>query len=500
MNKILYTSEQVREFDRIAIEDQGVPGITLMRRAADACVSALKDHWPDSKQVTVYCGSGNNAGDGYIVAGILAEQGYKVLVKVVGKIEGLSPDAKKAREYCLGTDARVVVFNTEAFNTKDSNQSKGGDADVIVDALLGIGAIGDVSPHFTAAIEEINGSKKAVLSVDIPSGLNANTGEALGSVVLADITMTFIGLKRGMFTSDGVHFSGDILFDDLGVEIAPEKGATLLRYENLIDQFPPRSRQSHKNDFGHVLVIGGDSGMGGAVLMTAEAALRAGAGLVSVATHRDHSSTILARCPALMVTGLSNADQLDAMLKQADVIILGTGLGQSAWSKEIFSKALIHIQDERLSAEKRFVIDADGLNLLAETEIKNSRWVLTPHPGEARRLLRKKVEDRFASIKTLQEEYGGVVLLKGAGTIIQSQIAQSVCPYGNPGMSTAGMGDVLSGVIGGLLAQSCPLYFATQLAVVVHSMAADQCVAENGERGLLATDLFLEIRRLLNAC
>jgi hydroxyethylthiazole kinase-like uncharacterized protein yjeF len=236
--------------------------------------------------------------------------------------------------------------------------------------------------------------------------------------------------------------------------------------------------------------------------------LRSGAGLVSVFTHKDHASAMLARCPELMVRGVDELDQIEVVLEpllaRAKVIVLGPGLGQGQWSEKVFQLTLGHIQRN----EKPAVLDADALTMLAIIDFNNSdknkykseHWVLTPHPGEAARLLGEKIEDRFAAVSAIQARFGGVALLKGAGTLIRDEHEMSLCPYGNPGMSTAGMGDVLSGVIGALLAQSLSPYFATQLAVVVHALAADRCVKENGERGLLATDLMGNIRRLINDC
>ena len=489
----LYTVEQVRGFDRFAIEETGIPGITLMRRAASACLESLLAAWPQVQSVVVYCGGGNNAGDGYIVAGMLADRGLEVQVQVVGKIESLSADAQMAKAYCEASSASIISFDEEI--NEGANTS--GKADVIVDALLGIGVVGELRPRFATAIKQINSSPAKVLAVDIPSGINADTGNKMGIAVEADITVTFIGLKRGLFTSEGPEHTGKLVFsslgDDLGVDFESVPAIECLSYEQLIKNLKPRFKHAHKNHFGHVLVVGGDSGMGGAVAMSAEAALRSGAGLVSVATHQSHASAILSRCPELMVKGIESEETLEEMLDKASVIVLGPGLGQSAWSKMIFEVCLKHIQAN--AVDKRFVIDADGLNLLAGRKVKNANWVLTPHPGEASRLCNHLSEDRFSNISELQSLYGGTVLLKGPGTLIQDENVMSLVPYGNPGMSTAGMGDVLSGVIAALLAQSLETKVAVNLATVVHSFAADKCALEDGERGLLATDLIKQIRR-----
>lgn len=259
---------------------------------------------------------------------------------------------------------------------------------------------------------------------------------------------------------------------------------------------PKRKRDATKWDFGHVLIIGGNFGMAGAVKMAGEAALRTGAGLVSIATRPKNTSVITKNRPELMCHGITNANQLQKLLTHATVIVIGPGLGQSAWSKK-----LLHAT---LKANKSLVIDADGLNLLAKYKpykkfIPNNNWILTPHIKEAERLLAiNKITDRIAAIKNLQKKYGGVVILKGAGTLIFDGKELNICKKGNPGMATAGMGDILSGVIGGLLAQQIPLNIAAKLGVLLHATAGDMAAKKLGERGLIATDLLLYLQELVN--
>jgi hydroxyethylthiazole kinase-like uncharacterized protein yjeF len=490
----LYTAASVREIDRRAIEEAGIPAITLMRRAAAACVEVLMARWPDATDILVVCGSGNNAGDGYIIAGMLAERHYQVSVRTLGDPAKASPAARTAFEYCLqaGVTPQPV----------DSGQAM--TADVTVDALLGIGVLGEVRPAYRQLIQRVNQSARPVLAVDIPSGLCADTGMKLGDAIRADVTVTFLGLKRGLFTEDGPDCAGDIVFDALGCRddiLRPVTGDTQggntekLRFSSLLKTLPRRPRNAHKNHFGHVLVIGGDQGMGGAVAMTAEAALRAGAGLVSVATHPAHAAALLGRCPELMVRGIQAGSELTDLVARASVIVLGPGLGQSDWSSQLFN----HVIETSLP----MVVDADGLNLLARRAERRDNWVLTPHPGEASRLLGPSTPgvDRFTDIARLQADYGGVVVLKGVGSLVNDSERSSLCPYGNPGMATAGMGDILSGVIGALLSQAKSLGLtnmqATQLAVAVHALAGD-AAALDGQRGMMATDTLPHIRRLLN--
>ena len=493
----LFSAAQVRELDRIAIEELGITGLALMRRAAAACVRQIRTRYAEINNVTVFCGSGNNAGDGYIIAGMLADRGCKVQVIVVGDISKLGPDAGVAQQYCAASSAEVDSTSDEI------------SGDLIVDALLGTGLIGTVRDNYAQVIQSINNSRKPVLAVDIPSGLCADTGSILGCTVEADLTVTFIGKKRGLYTNEGPDYTGEIVFDSLGLpetlyETQVNNAVTILRAPRL----PRRRRNSHKTSHGHLLVIGGDYGMGGAVMMSAEAALRTGAGLVSVATRSENTGPLRARCPEIMATGVDNKNQLKPMLDRATSVVLGPGLGQSKWSRELFETAL--------EVALPMVVDADGLSLLAKVGLSRDQWVLTPHPGEAARLLNGEIgegddnqgvrvqssriqDDRFAVLQSLQQDYGGVVLLKGVGTLVTDGEQVSLCPFGNPGMATAGMGDVLSGIVGALLAQGQGLYDAATMGAVLHAMAGDIAAEKEGERGLIATDLIPIVRRLANS-
>ena len=509
----IYLAQQVRELDRITIEQEGISGIKLMRSAAQACVDVLLEQSPSPGKVSVLCGSGNNAGDGFIIAGLLANKGIEVTVGLVGKRPPAETDASKAYEYC--SDAGVEILTAE-----DSLQH----SLFVVDALLGTGLTGPVRPEYHRVISAVNLQECTVLSVDLPSGLCADTGNILGTCIKADMTVTFIGRKLGLLTNDGPEMVGKLNFADLSVPAAVfdaiEPRVGMLSYEQQIRKLPVRNRNGHKNHHGHVLVVGGDQGMAGAAAMAAEAAIYSGAGLVSVATHPSSVSSLVARRPEIMVKAVTTTDELKEMMSRATVIVVGPGLGieslgieslgieslgmeslgieslgsDRSWGSQLFNTVL--------QSELPMVIDADGLNRLsrlAEQSARRDNWILTPHPGEARRLLGKNVQvDRLASVKQLQEKYGGVCLLKGVGTLIASGPDVCLCPYGNPGMSAAGMGDVLSGVIGALVAQGLDIDDATCLGAVVHSLAADNITARQGERGLLATQLLPEIRSLLN--
>lgn len=268
-----------------------------------------------------------------------------------------------------------------------------------------------------------------------------------------------------------------------------------LHITQFADVLKPRVRDGHKGLYGHVLVIGGDYGYSGAVRMAAEAALRVGAGLVSVVTRSEHALSLNVMRPEIMCHGYHSAKDLQALMSKATVIVVGPGIGQSRWSTTLFKWAL--------KTKKPLIVDADALNLLAKKPKKRSNWILTPHPGEAARLLKAKAatiqNNRLFAIDKLQQRYGGVCVLKGAGTLVMGPDEHPmICEAGNPGMATAGMGDILSGIIGGFAAQDMPILTAAKLGVLVHATAGDLAAKEGGERGMIATDLLPYLRRLVN--
>jgi len=489
----LYTARQVRELDRLAIEERGIAGIRLMKRAGRATLKALLARWPRPSTLTLYCGAGNNGGDGYIVAALARAAGIPVSVVAVAPLTKLAGDARLAYDFALREGVTVVGL-AEAAPPAEG---------VIVDALLGTGLAGDVRGDFALAIAQINASGLPVVAVDIPSGLCADTGKVLGDAVLADVTVSFIGLKRGLFTGRGPVFSGQLIFDDLAVpgDIYPRVEAGVVRcdWPSLHRALPRRPADAHKGLFGHVMVVDGDTGFGGAAAMAAEAALKTGAGLVSVATRAGHVPAIIARCPEVMAVAVASGQQLEVLLDRPSVLVVGPGLGTSPWSEQLLQKAL--------ATGLPLVVDADALNILAAGRVGKdadlSRAVLTPHPGEAARLLGCTAADiqadRFAAVGALAAKYRATVLLKGAGTLIASGDGDiALCPYGNPGMATGGMGDILSGVIGALLGQGLSPRAAAETGACLHALAGDDGAAQHGQIGLCASDLLPLLRRRLN--
>jgi NAD(P)H-hydrate epimerase len=481
----LYTVGKMRQIDRAALDALGISGNELMRRAASDALRSLRRHWPLARRLRVHCGPGNNGGDGFLLGVLAREAGLQVDVVALADIS--HGDAASAR--AAWVDAGGVVHAVDALDDLP-------EPDLQVDALYGIGL--NRAPEATAAalIERINDSDVPVLALDVPSGLDADNGQCPGAAIRADLTVTFIADKRGLHTSRAVDCVGVLELATLGVpagafaHVSPD--AHLLVAESL----PPRQRQANKGNYGHLLVIGGGKGMAGAVHLAGEAALRAGAGLVSVATRAEHVSAINASRPELMAHGVEGPQTLQPLLERADTLALGPGLGQSAWSHALWLTAL--------DCGKPLVLDADGLNLLAKEPRRFTvPTVLTPHPGEAARLLGRSVDaiecDRFAAARELAARFAAVVVLKGAGSLIADPDGRlDVCPWGNPGMASGGMGDLLTGIVAALLAQGCDAWRAACLGVGLHARAGD-VAAREGERGLLASDLLAPLRRLGNA-
>ncbi|MGY2188707.1 NAD(P)H-hydrate dehydratase [Pseudomonas sp. SDO5591_S426] len=480
----LYSAAQVRGLDASLIA-AGTPGFELMQRAARATWRALVRQWPTANELTVVAGHGNNAGDGYLLAVLAQRAGWSVRVLAAGDPQQLRGDAASAHAEAVSEKVSVESWTERA-------QLRG----ILLDALLGTGLSGEVREHYASVIATINASGLPVVAVDIPSGLCADTGRLLGGAVRADLTVTFIGLKLGLFTGDAADVVGELVFNDLHADPQLIEAAPMTARRLAAGNLPPlasRAPTSHKGRFGHVLLIGGDRGFGGAILLSAQSALRSGAGMVSVATRSEHVPAALARIPEAMVLGTSSANQLMGLLQKVSVLVVGPGLGQAGWGRSLLSAAA--------NAPLPQVWDADALNMLAEERLSLPKdCVITPHPGEAARLLgistAEVQADRPAAAHALSKKYTAVVVLKGAGSLIACPDGRlAVCHQGHPAMATAGLGDVLAGLVGALLAQGMTAFDAACLAVWLHANAGEQ----QGKfgRGLAASDLIPAIRQLL---
>jgi NAD(P)H-hydrate epimerase len=487
----IYNAAQTRTIDAAIIEG-GVAGSELMQRAAEALWEQLLRRWPDSGALTVLCGGGNNAGDGYLVARLAHMAGWDARILAVSAPEKLSGDAGRAYQLATAGGVEVTAW-------QEGELLRG----VVLDAMLGTGLDADVREPYASAIRAINASGLPVVSVDLPSGLHADTGAVLGEAVKADMTVTFITLKIGLFTGQGPDMVGELHFAPLA-DLPPEMPSPVahrLSLNGWSGTLAPRPRSSHKGMFGHALVVGGGLGMGGAVLLAAETALRGGAGKVSAATRSAHIAPLLARCPEVMVHAADDPQEVEELIGHASVLIVGPGLGRSQWAQDIM--------DRVLRSDLPKVLDADALNIIAERFVDGrdlgENCIITPHPAEAARLLGWSTSDiqknRLLAVEQLTLRYGCAVVLKGVGTLVAggdpTGAPVALCTAGNPGMATAGMGDVLSGLCGALLAQKVPAGTAARYAVLVHALAGDHAAAQ-GQRGLLATDLMMAIRRLLN--
>jgi len=485
----VYSASQVREFEARAIA-AGVPGYTLMKRAGEGALRVLRSRWPRVASIVVVCGGGNNGGDGYVLARFARAAGLLVRVLAASDPATLTGDARHAYEDALASGCTIDAFSPDGLI----------DAEVIVDALLGIGTRLPLRPESRAIIEAIAASGRPVLALDLPSGIDPDTGVA-DVAVRADVTLTFIALKTGLYCGQGPEYAGQIVCDELEAAPPDDVSPQLRRLDDacILRALPRRRRNAHKAEFGRILIIGGGTGMPGAVRLAAEAALRVGAGLVTVASLPEHLVAVVGPCPELMFAALPDADPLDDLLASADVVVLGPGLGRTSWSQRIYAAVLA-----RRRADQALLLDADALNLLAAdpSAPRHDDWILTPHPGEAARLLgvspAQVQADRRAALARLVETRGGRIVLKGAGTLIGARgMSPQICERGNPGMAIPGMGDVLSGTIAGMLGQCHDAELAVAAAVFAHASAGD-ALARNGERGILATDVIRELRHWIN--
>lgn len=482
----LYDVQGVRRVEARAIALCGDDGFALMQRAGAAAWRFLLRHWPDAHRIVVACGPGNNGGDGHVLALHALESGREVRVL---HAEGHAPRsalAQRARDAFVAAGGQVAVASGPL-----------PPCDLVVDAVFGIGFDGEVEGAAAALLEAITASGCEVLALDLPSGVSAATGHASAGAVWATRSLQFIARHAGLATGAALEQVGALALASLDVPeeafAGVEPRAWALRAAALEGLLPRRRRTAHKGDSGRVLILGGDHGMGGAVLLAAAAALRAGAGLVSVGTRAAHVAPLLARTPEAMAYGLDDDPAaLAELLAAAGVCAVGPGLGRKAWGQALL--------DAAIAGGAALVLDADALNLLAAAPRRlPADSVLTPHPGEAARLLRASVpeveRDRFAAARALCERYGCVVILKGAGSVAAAPDGSIwIVEAGNPGMAVGGMGDALTGVVAALRAQGLAAAEAAAAGALLHAVAGDRAAEQDGRRGLLPSDLIAALR------
>jgi ADP-dependent NAD(P)H-hydrate dehydratase / NAD(P)H-hydrate epimerase len=483
----IFSVAQIRQIEAAAIA-AGTSGFLLMSQAGAAAYALLRHKWPEVQRIVVVAGPGNNGGDGLVLARLAMQEGLAVAVMLLGDAATLRGEAAQAYAQFRAAGGVERSFDSATLGSADL-----GSADVVVDALLGIGVRAPLRPEWRAAIEAMNACGGPVFALDVPSGLDPDSGLALPAVRAA-ATISFIALKQGSFLGEGPEHVGELHCDALGVSPSLQPAFRRVTRQALAEVLPPRPRQSHKGLFGRVVIIGGGAGMPGAVRLTAEAALRVGAGLVTVASLPEHLSVVGAR-PELMFRSLVNAADVAGAVKDADVIVIGPGLGQSSWATSVLDATFA-----ARTPRQHLVVDADALNLIAAgSGLQHcDDWVLTPHPGEAARLLGittgEVQQGRASALDALCTRRGGTIVLKGASTLIgRSGEVPCLCDRGSPGMAVAGMGDVLTGAVAGLLAQSGKPFESAVAAVYAHALAGEQC-ARQGVRGVLALEVAQQLR------
>jgi len=482
-DRALYDIAALRALEQRATQALG-DDFALMQRAGEAAWRELLARWPGAQRILVVCGPGNNGGDGYLLAAHARSSGRDVRILRLGAPR--TAMAQRAEAECRAAGCSVEEFTHDLPG-----------ADVLVDALFGIGLAR--APQGTSAtlIEAMNAFAGDIFAIDVPSGVDADTGHVPGVAVRATRTLQMLGAHRGLATGSALDHVGASSIAALDIERDDVSAAAdAWQSGDLTQWLHPRPRDSHKGLYGHVLCVGGDHGSGGAIALCAEAALRAGTGLVSVATRAAHVAPLIARRPELMPRGIDDSAEFDAVLARASVLAVGPGLGQGEWGRALLARAL--------SADLPLVLDADALNLLSEQpRALRPDTVLTPHPGEAARLLGRDTRavqaDRFAAAAALVAQFGCVVVLKGAGTIVAAPDATPrVIQAGNAGMASGGMGDLLTGVIAALGAQGLSAFDAASVGALLHGAAGDLAASDVGERGLLASDLLPALHRLSN--
>ena len=498
------TSHTIREIDQRAISDFGFSGLQLMENAGTACTDVIIGMFgkEDYRRVSIVAGKGNNGGDGFVIARQLNELGWDVSVFILNERDSISGEAASNLDRL---PPGIVFYCPQPALLTEDHRKKINDSDVVIDAILGTGLSNDISGVYLAAIDLINQSGRTVISLDIPSGVHGTTGRILGAAVRADVTITFTSAKLGQILYPGAEYTGKLIIREIGIPaeiLQNSPGYDFLNQESMGRLLRRRDRQSHKGNFGHCLVIAGSTGKTGAAALAANSAVRAGSGLVTLAVPESLHHILEVKTTEAMTTPLPDSvsghlansafPAIQKLLANKSVVALGPGIGLRPGTI-----ALVHTLIE--SIEQPMVIDADGLNALAEDvnllkRKKTSTMVLTPHPAEMARLLGTSIPDvdaiRISVAQEFATNYGVYLVLKGARTIIASPDGPAaINGSGNPGLASGGTGDVLAGIITSLVGQGYQPWNACCLGVFLHGTAADLVAEKKGEIGITASDI-----------
>lgn len=505
----LVTAAQMQSLDRRTITEAHVPSSVLMERAGEGVVTHLEQQYGPvrGKTIAIFCGKGNNGGDGLVVARLLHRRHALVHVFLLAPPADLSRDAAGMYRRFVRTAARTAV---KPFHSADQARPLVASCDFVIDALLGTGISSAVTGHYRDAIDLINDVHRPVIAVDIPSGIHADSGAVLGRAVRASMTVTFGLPKLGLMVGPGIDHAGIVQIVDIGIPPAYieaiDSRIVLLTRKAVIATLPPRQPSSHKGTFGHAGIIAGSVGKTGAAALAAKAALRVGAGLVTVATPNSINDVLEAKLLEAMTVPMpetkartlarSSLDRVVTFMQARTAVAIGPGLSTHPETVELIQSLMKHL-------ERPTVLDADALNALTGrtallTECKTPP-IITPHPGEMARLevgatTQSVNADRIGTAQRFSRERGVFVVLKGARTVLaRPDGLVAVCPTGNPGMATAGTGDVLTGMVVGFLAQGLSPWDASCTAAYVHGYAGDLASRQLGQAGMLASDLIAQI-------
>jgi NAD(P)H-hydrate epimerase len=477
LRMLLFTPDKVYQLDKAAVEQDGFAEIELMQRAGRRVWQAIAERWPQLCRITVFAGAGNNGGDAFVVALSARREGVDVQLLIQGDLSRQSETSRHFRGQWEQAGGEFEDWNGQELS-----------GEVIVDGLLGIGLQRELDDHWQTLIETINGYQVPRIAIDIPSGLNGLTGNPQPVAVEAQLTVTFIGAKTGQYLADGPDYCGELIYEDLGVSAGVRQSVPVALDVIESCQLPStRKKNSHKNHYGHLLIIGGDQGMSGAVALAAQAALCSGAGLVTALVHPDCRNN-LASFPEIMVLGW---EAMETRLSDASIVVVGPGLG--------VSDAATHCLNLLRQVKLPMVVDASALKIDFLQSLKSKQVVITPHPGEAAGLLSvdsaaEVQADRLDTCDRLSSTFSTTCVLKGSGTLIAEQgKVTAINTHGNAGMASAGMGDVLSGIIAAMMGQGLTPFEAAKTAVFIHALSAESYCRKHDQIGLVASDIIKHI-------